>query len=104
MSIPDLDPHALHGIMKMGGKKKLDALIELLKQHGPARITELKSGEAVAAAEALKASASHLGLAALEDLCDQVIEAGAASPALVGQAEAALKRGLAALQAERAKI
>jgi len=104
MSIPDLDPHALHGLMKMGGKKKLDALIQLMKEHGPARVAELKGGEAVAAAQALKTSASHLGLAALEDVCDQVIESGAASPALAAQADAALKRGLAALQAERTKI
>lgn len=104
MEFPDLDPKAFQGLMKMGGKKKLDTLVQMLKEHGPARIAELKGSEGVAAAKALKTSASHLGLAALEDICDQIIEAGAVSSALSGQADAALKRGLAALQAERSKI
>lgn len=104
MEFPDLDPKAFQGLMKMGGKKKLDTLVQMLKEHGPARIAELKGPDGVAAAKVLKTSASHLGLAALEDLCDQVVEAGTVPAGLPAQAEAALKRGLAALEAERRKI
>jgi HPt (histidine-containing phosphotransfer) domain-containing protein len=108
MEFPDLDPKAVQSLMKMGGKKKLDTLIELLKQHGPARVAELKAAktreEAHAAARALKQSASHLGLAALEDLCDQTLEAREGWNALAEQIAAALQRGLAALSAERARL
>lgn len=110
MSIPDLDPRALHGVMKMGGKKKLDALVQLLQEHGPKRVQELAEAgslaEAKAAAAPLKSSASHLGLSALEDLCDQVLEATqwASGAALAAQASTALKNGLASLAKERAKL
>jgi predicted transcriptional regulator len=96
--------------MKMGGKKKLDALIQLIQESGPARVAELAATpdlrEAQAAARALKTSAANLGLAALEDLCDQVIEAKAWSQGhpLAGEAKAALARGHAALLAERARL
>jgi hypothetical protein len=62
--------------------------------------------EAKAAAAPLKTSASHLGLAALEDLCDQVLEAQHWAPGnpLPAQASAALKAGLAALDKERALL
>lgn len=110
MSIPDLDPHAIHGIMKMGGKKKLDSLIQMLKDHGPARIQELLEAstlsEAQSAARVLKGSASHLGLGNLEDLCDQVLEAvqwTQRSP-LAQQIQASYPRALSALLAERAKL
>ena len=110
MPIPDLDPRAAHSLMKMGGKKKLDALMQLLKESGPARVAELAATpdlrEAQAAARALKSSAANLGLAALEDLCDQVLEAKAwsAKHPLAAEAEAALARGSAALLAERARL
>ena len=110
MPIPDLDPRAVHSLMKMGGKKKLDALMQLLREHGPVRVTELAATadlrEAQAAARALKSSAATLGLAALEDLCDQVIESKSwrQGDPLTGQVQAALVRGSAALQAERARL
>jgi len=96
--------------MKMGGKKKLDTLIEMLKEHGPKRIQELAAAgslaEAKAAAAPLKSSASHLGLSALEDYCDQVLEATSWNPGnpLAASASVALRNGLAALAKERALL
>ena len=110
MPIPDLDPRAVNSLMKLGGKKRLDALIQLLHEHGPIRIAELSATaelrEAQAAARALKSSAANLGLAALEDLCDQVIEAKSWSLGhpLAAAAKAALARGNAALAAERSRL
>lgn len=103
MPIPDLDPRAIQGMMKMGGKKKLDALIQLLKDNAPARLKELQAAatvaEAHAAAQVLKSSASHLGLGSLEDCCDQVLERTDWSPAspLAAEAAACYQRGLKAL-------
>ena len=110
MSIPDLDPRAVHGLMKMGGKKKLDALIAMLRENGPARVSELAAAvelrEAQSAAQARKHSASSLGLSALEDVCDQILEAKAwtAGHPLAREAAAALERGLRALAAERTRL
>lgn len=110
MNIPDLDPRALQGVMKMGGKKRLDTLIQMIQEHGPKRVQELavasSLAEAQAAAAALKTSASHLGLSALEDLCDQVLEAKQWAPGspLASQASDALKRALTALAKERVHI
>jgi len=110
MSIPDLDPRAVHGLMKMGGKKKLDTLIQMLKDNGPARLKELAAAtdlkEAQDAAHALKNSASSLGLSALEDVCDQILESKAWSPGhpLAKEAAAALDRGSRALVAERGRL
>jgi hypothetical protein len=82
--------------------------VELLRQNGPQRVAELKAAagpaEAHAAAQALKASASHLGLSAVEDLCDQALEASAGWADLAASLDAALKRGLAALSAARLKL
>jgi HPt (histidine-containing phosphotransfer) domain-containing protein len=96
--------------MKLGGKKKLDTLMQLLQEHGPVRIAELSGTaelkEAQAAAKALKSSAANLGLGALEDLCDQILEAKAwtLGHPLAAQAKAALASGSAALQAERSRL
>jgi HPt (histidine-containing phosphotransfer) domain-containing protein len=108
--IPNFDPYAFNSLMKMGGKKKLDALIGLLKESAPARMAELKAApslsEAQAAARALKTSAGNLGLARLEDFCDQVLvlKAWDAGNGLIPQMDASLRQGLAALLAQRAKI
>jgi hypothetical protein len=107
MPIPDLDPRAIQGMMKMGGKKKLDTLIQMLQDHAPVRLKELAAAtalsEAQAAARVLKTSASHLGLGSLEDCCDQVLESASWSPGspLAAEAAAAYQRGLAALTALR---
>jgi HPt (histidine-containing phosphotransfer) domain-containing protein len=110
MDIADLDPHALQSVMKIGGKKKLDTLIQMLKEHGPQRLNELDQsnslGEAQSAAKVLKNSAINLGLSSLENCCDEILAASqwnAGSP-LAAQAKAAYQRGLAALMAERGKI
>jgi hypothetical protein len=108
--IPTLDPHAFHSVMKIGGKKRLDALMGLLNESGPARIREIKEAtslsEAKAAASVLKSSASNLGLARLEDLCDQIIDAKTWSPnpELVRQLEQSYRQGREGLQALRDKI
>ena len=110
MPIPDLDPRAVQSLMKLGGKKKLDTLMQLLLEHGPQRIAELSGTpdlrEAQAAAKALKSSAANLGLGSLEDVCDQILEAQAwsAGHPLAAQAKAALARGSSALQAERRRL
>jgi hypothetical protein len=108
--IPTLDPRAFASVMKLGGKKKLDALMALLSESAPARLKELAEattlGEAKASAQALKTSAGNLGLARLEDLCDQILTAKTWTPGsgLVASMEAAFKKGHQALLAERSKI
>lgn len=110
MPIADLDPRAVQSIMKLGGKKKLDTLTQMAQEHGPARIQELGEAadlkEAQAAARALKVSAANLGLAALEDLCDQVIECKTWQKGhpLAAACGGALQRGLKALAAERSRL
>jgi hypothetical protein len=107
MNIPDLDAKALQRLMKVGGKKQLDAEIQLIKDDGSMRLKEWAAAgdlrEAQSAARAIKASAAKLGLAALEDLCDQVLEAQAwpLDPSLPESAKGALQRGLRALEKER---
>jgi hypothetical protein len=107
MNIPDLDSKALQRLMKAGGKKQLDTEIQLIKDDGAMRLKEWGAAsdlrEAQSAARALKASAAKLGLAALEDLCDQVLEAELwpVDPALLESAKGALQRGLRALEKER---
>jgi hypothetical protein len=84
MDLPDFDRRALDSLMKSGGKKKLDALLEMLKVNGPQRVQEMLDAdnlaEAQAAAKALKNSAANLGLAALEDSCDQILALKAWTP------------------------
>jgi hypothetical protein len=110
MNIPDLDPKALQRLMKVGGKKQLDTETQLIKDDGSMRLKEWAAAgdlrEAQAAARALKASAAKLGLAALEDLCDQVLEAEAwpLDPAMVESARGALQRGLKLLDQQRSLL
>lgn len=110
MGSPDLDLHALQSLMKIGGKKKLDALIQMLRENGPARLQELSAAsevaEAHAAARALKSSAINLGLSSLETVCDEILEAKTWAPKspLAAQAEGAYRRGLTLLASERTKI
>jgi HPt (histidine-containing phosphotransfer) domain-containing protein len=101
--IPYLDQRTMLSVMKMGGKKRLDSLIDMVKGAGPVRIQDLKEArtlaEAKKAAQALKGSANNLGLAKLEDVCDQILESKTWTPgsALLGQAEQAWDRGKKAL-------
>jgi hypothetical protein len=110
MNIPDLDLRALQNLMKMGGKKQLDAEILLLKQDGAMRLKEWAAAgdlrEAQAAARALKRSAAKLGLAALEDCCDQVLEAESwpINSGLVQAAKKAMQDGLKAVDLERSQL
>ena len=110
MSIPDLDLRTLQSLLKLGGKKQLDAEILLLKQDGAMRLKEWAAAEdlreAQAAARALKRSAAKLGLAALEDCCDQVLEAETwpSQPGLVDRARKAMKDGLQAVDLERSQL
>jgi|GEM_PF-2889336 len=108
--IPDLDQRTLQSVMKMGGKKKLDNLIDILDGSGSIRIQDLKGAKTLAdakeAAKSLKNSAGNLGLAQLEDICDQILDCKAWSPGsgLLKQAEAAFERGRKALRAYRGGI
>lgn len=81
LGFSEFEPLALHSLIKQGGKKKLDILLDLFKTEAPKRVDEIEqapsASEAVASAKVLKASASTLGLYALEDSCDQIIAAGA---------------------------
>ena len=110
MDIPDLDPRNYQSLLKLGGKKKLDTLMDLLKASGPERVQELLAAtsllEAQSAAKALKNSAANLGLAALEDTCDQILAARAWAPRhpLALEAQSRLAQGQAALNKARATI
>lgn len=110
MNIPDLDPHSYQSLLKLGGKKKLDTLMDLFKASGPDRVQELLGAstlaEAHAAANVLKHSAANLGLAALEDTCDQILALRAWAPRhpLALEAQSRLAKGQAALQQARSKL
>jgi hypothetical protein len=110
MELPDLEPHAYQSLLKLGGKKKLDTLLDLLKANGHERVKELQHtadlSEAKAAARPLKSSAANLGLAALEDVCDQILAAKTWSlkHPLSLEAEAKLRKGLALLIQARAGL
>jgi HPt (histidine-containing phosphotransfer) domain-containing protein len=110
MDLPDLDPRAFQSLLKSGGKKKLDALLEMLKVNGPQRVHELLEAdnlaEAQAAAKALKNSAVNLGLAALEDTCDQILAAKdwKVKHALAVSAQGQLAKGQSALGKARQGI
>lgn len=108
--IPDLDQRTVQNVMKLGGKKKLDALISSFSDAGPVRMQDLKEAPVLAqartAAQALKISAGNLGLARLEDTCDQILSCKTWAPgsALLKQAEQAFERGRKALLAYRSGI
>jgi hypothetical protein len=108
--IPYLDLHTVQSVMKLGGKKKLDALIGSLNDLAELRMQDLKDAQtlsqAQSAAKGLKISASSLGLARLEDLCDQILsgQSWQAGSNLVAQTELALTKGRQALSAYRAGI
>jgi hypothetical protein len=78
----DFEPRALQSLIKQGGKKKLDALLDMFKLESPKRVEEIEKAnsakDGAASARVLKSSAANLGLHALEDSCDQIIAAGAA--------------------------
>ena len=108
--IPEFDQRGFLSLMKLGGKKKVDALMELLGQSAPVRITELKAAkslaEAKAAVQALKMSAGNLGLARLEDYCDQILESKTwpLPGGMIHHVELAYAHGHKALQAQRDRI
>jgi HPt (histidine-containing phosphotransfer) domain-containing protein len=110
MDLPDLDIRAFQSLMKSGGKKKLDTLLEMLKVNGPQRLHEMLDSdslaEAQAAARALKSSAANLGLSALEDSCDQILALKDWKPKhpLAVEAQAQLTKGQAALLKARQSI
>jgi hypothetical protein len=74
----EFEPRMLQSIIKQGGKKKLDVLLELFRKEAPKRLAEIeatKDGvDAKAAARVLKASCATLGLLRLEELCDEILE------------------------------
>jgi len=108
--IPFLDLHTVQSVMKLGGKKKLDALIGSLNDLAELRMQDLKDAatisQAQSAAKGLKISAGSLGLARLEDLCDQILGGNSwqAGSGIVAQTELALKKGRQALLLYRAGI
>ena len=108
--IPYLDLYTLQSVMKLGGKKKLDTLIAILNESGPLRLQDLKDAKtlpaALSAAKMLKASAGSLGLARLEDLCDQIVACKTWSPAseLIQEVEQAYRKGVKALSTYRNEI
>ena len=110
MNFDDLDPHAYQSLLKQGGKKKLDTLMDMLKANGPERVQELLAtsnlDEAKSIARALKSSAANLGLASLEDTCDQILtqKAWAAAHPLAQEAKSRLAKGQAALMKARQSI
>lgn len=100
----DFDPRALNSLIHSGGKKKLDTLLDMFKKEGPARVAEIEKApdiqDAKKSAVALKASAAHLGLLSLEDLCDQIL-AGKDLASLKGQFKPALSKALGYLEQTR---
>jgi hypothetical protein len=73
----EFEPRMLQSIIKQGGKKKLDTLLDLFRKEAPKRLAEIESTtdgvDAKASARVLKSSCANLGLLGLEDLCDQII-------------------------------
>ena len=76
-NLVDLDPKVLKAVLKQGGKKQVDSLLELFKKNAPMRVKELEAApdldEAQAAAKALGRSAKNLGLTALTAACDDIV-------------------------------
>ena len=108
--IPYLEPRAVASLMKLGGKKKLDALMAVLDASGPLRLADLQNARdlaaAKAAAQALKPTAAGLGLARLEDLCDQILARRdwKRPDPLGAQVEQAFEQGRRALHQHRAGL
>jgi hypothetical protein len=106
--VAEFELHALHSIIKQGGKKKLDTLLAMFRSEAPKRVEEIEHAptahEAVVSAKVLKSSAANLGLMGLEDACDQIIAAGESfhvnSP-LAAKPRLMLKRGLDYLEKSR---
>ena len=100
----EFEPRIIQSVMKSGGKKKLDVLLNLFKAEAPQRAEEIATAadeiEAKAAARVLKSSAGNLGLLGLEDLCDQIL-AGGNFKALAPQVKAALNGSLRYLESQR---
>jgi HPt (histidine-containing phosphotransfer) domain-containing protein len=96
--------------MKLGGKKKLDTLIAILNESGPLRLQDLKDAKTLPAAQSaakmLKVSAGSLGLARLEDLCDQIVGCKSWNPAsdLIQEVEQAYRKGVKALLSHRNEL
>lgn len=72
----DLDPKVLREMVKQGGKKQVDTLLDLFKKNAPLRAKEVEAApdlqEAQDAAKALQRSAKNLGLVALEVACAEI--------------------------------
>lgn len=94
----------LQMIVKQGGKKKLDVLLELFRKEAPIRLEEIAQAqdttEAKASARVLKSSCANLGLMGLESLCEQILE-GRSHKELLPQLQASLKKSLSWLGEER---
>jgi HPt (histidine-containing phosphotransfer) domain-containing protein len=102
--LKDFEPKSLQSIIKLGGKKKLDTLLELFRKEAPQRVNEIEgpdAEESKAAAKVLKISCANLGLHALEETCEQVL---AGEPGSAGRARPALQKALAWLEAQRKAI
>jgi hypothetical protein len=110
IEIPYLDLRTVQSVMKLGGKKKLDTLISVLNESAPLRIQDLKDAQTLATAQSaarmLKVSAGSLGLARLEDLCDQIVGAKTWTPGadLLKEVELSYRRGVKALLSHRNEI
>jgi len=108
--IPYLDLYTVQSVMKLGGKKKLDTLIAILNESGPLRLQDLKAAATLPAAQSaakmLKVSAGSLGLARLEDLCDQIVGCKTWDQALelIQEVEQAYRKGLKALLSHRNEL
>jgi HPt (histidine-containing phosphotransfer) domain-containing protein len=94
----------LQMIVKQGGKKKLDVLLELFRKEAPIRLEEMAQAQdaqdAKASARVLKSSCANLGLMGLESLCEQIME-GRSHKELLPQLQASLKKSLKWLEEER---
>jgi hypothetical protein len=77
----EYDKRAIESLMKRGGKKMLDSVMNRLREYGPGLIRDLEtSPDAAVVAEAartLKSCSADLGLLGLEDVCDRILEKAA---------------------------
>ena len=100
----EFEPRMLQSVIKQGGKKKLDTLLELFRKEAPKRVAEIeatKDGvDAKATARVLKASCATLGLLGLEELCDQII-GGRAHMQVVPELKSSLNKAFLFLRQAR---